>query len=86
MYENGEEAVSFNLRRPAGVLYVTNHKITIEAGNTQTTIPVGAVRSCTSGGRRLRIVWHDAGRLGVTVWLRDMPAAAAESAIMAAVP
>lgn len=85
-FADGEAAArSFDLAIPPGILYVTDRRAVAESrGAVLFQTALRSLESCSSRGRRLNVVWRARERRCITLYLRGMPAAAAESALLAA--
>lgn len=79
-FQDGGTVTPFELKG-GGMLYVMRGRIVVETEGGSLEIPLDGVRSCSSRGRRLDVVWDERGPVHVMLHLARLPAAAAETAI-----
>lgn len=79
-FHDGDTITPFELKG-GGMLYVMYGRIVVETVGGSLEIPLGGIRSCSSRGRRLDVVWHESGPVHIVLHLARLPAAAAETAI-----
>ena len=79
-HQDGDTVMPFELKK-GGMLYVMGGRMLVETGDGSLEIPLDGIRSCSSRGRRLDVVWHDNGPVHIMLHLDRLPAAAAETAI-----
>lgn len=79
-FQEDDTVAPFGLKG-GGMIYVIHESVIVETGDGTIKISLESIRSCSSRGRRLDMVWHENGPVHITLHLSQLPAAAAETAI-----